>query len=361
MLRGASQPKTENHKTMPNIDPNFVFPVLVGDIGGTNARFAILVDSYAEPKEFPVLLTKDFETLEDAIQNAVLDQTSIQPRSAVIAIAGPVEGDEIPLTNCQWVVKPHQLMERFNLQDITVLNDFEAQALAVASLDDHHLENIGGAPSQPSGHPNGHPNGKRVVLGPGTGLGVAGLIRSRQTWVPVPGEGGHVDFGPRSERDLQIFPFIEKIDGRVSAEQVLCGRGIQHIYHAICQADGIKPSLVTPAEITDAALDKSNPQAIETLELFVVYLGRLAGDLALIFMAHGGVYLSGGIPQKIISALRSGSFRAAFEDKAPHQTILKLIPVYVIIHPLAAIAGLAAYARTPALFDIHTDGRRWRH
>lgn len=337
---------------MSNSDPNFVFPVLVGDIGGTNARFAILVDSYAEPKEFPVVLTKDFETLEDAIQSAILDHTAIQPRSAVIAIAGPVEGDEIPLTNCQWVVKPHQLMERFNLRDITVLNDFEAQALAVACLDAPHLENIGGVAS--------NPNGKRVVMGPGTGLGVAGLIRSRQTWVPVPGEGGHVDFGPRTDRDQQIFPFIEKIDGRVSAEQVLCGRGLQHIYRAICQADGIKPSLNTPAEITDAALDKSNAQAIETLELFVIYLGRLAGDLALIFMAHGGVYLSGGIPQRIVSALRTGSFRAAFEDKAPHQSILKLIPVYVIVHPLAAIVGLSAYARTPALFDLHTDGRRWR-
>ena len=337
---------------MPNIDPNFVFPVLIGDIGGTNARFAILVDSYAEPKEFPILLTQDFETLEDAIQSVVLDHTSIQPRSAVIAIAGPVEGDEIPLTNCHWVVKPRQMMERFNLQDITVLNDFEAQALAVVSLDEKHLENIGGETS--------HPNGKRVVLGPGTGLGVAGLIRSRQTWVPVPGEGGHVDFGPRSERDLQIFPFIEKIDGRVSAEQLLCGRGLQHIYQAICQADGVSPSLVTPAEITDAALDKSNAQAIETFELFAIYLGRLAGDLALIFMAQGGVYLSGGIPQRILSALRTGSFRAAFEDKAPHQSILKSIPIYVITHPRAAIAGLAAYARTPSRFDIHTDGRRWR-
>ncbi len=337
---------------MPQIDPNFVFPVLIGDIGGTNARFAILVDSYAEPKEFPVLLTQDFETIEDAIQSAVLDHTSILPRSAVIAVAGPVEGDEIPLTNCKWVVRPREMMERFNLADITVLNDFEAQALAVVSLDEKHLENIGGD--------TGHPNGKRVVLGPGTGLGVAGLIRSRQTWVPVPGEGGHVDFGPRTERDNEIFPFIEKIDGRVSAEQLLCGRGLQHIYQAICQADGLKPSLTTPAEITDAALDKSNPQAVETLELFTIYLGRFAGDLALIFMAQGGVYLSGGIPQRIIPALRSGGFRAAFEDKAPHQHILKTIPVHVIVHPLAAIAGLSAYARTPARFDIHTDGRRWR-
>lgn len=340
---------------MPNSlphDQNLVFPVLVGDIGGTNARFSILVDSYAEPREFPVLLTKDFPTIEDAIQKVVLDHTSILPRSAVLAIAGPIEGDIIPMTNCDWVVKPRDLMEKFGLQDITVLNDFEAQALAVVSLDEKYFEQIGGESS--------HPNGSRVVVGPGTGLGVAGLVRSRQTWIPIPGEGGHVDFGPRTPRDLEIFPFIETIEGRVSAEQVLCGRGIQHIYNAICQADGVPAVLATPAEITNAALESTCPKAEETLELFVEYLGRLAGDLALVLMANGGVYLAGGIPQKIIAALKTGRFRKSFEDKAPHQAIMQTIPVYVITHPLAALTGLAAYARTPARFDIHTEDRRWR-
>ncbi|PRD43296.1 glucokinase [Phyllobacterium phragmitis] len=337
-----------------NIDTDSIlhFPVLVGDIGGTNARFAILVDSYAEPKQFPTLQTADYETIDDAIQSAVLDHTSIQPRSAVLAIAGPVEGDEIDLTNCPWVVKPKQMMETLGLEDIIVVNDFEAQALAVASLESEYLEKIGGG--------EGEPNGSRVVLGPGTGLGVAGLIRTRQTWVPVPGEGGHVDFGPRSERDFEIFPHLERIEGRISAEQLLCGRGLQNIYHAVCKANGVAPALATPAEITGAALDDSSKEARETLQLFVVYLGRLSGDFALTFMALGGIYLAGGIVQRIIPALKDPSFREAFEDKAPHEDILKTVPVYVITHPLAALSGLSAYARTPSRFGVPTEGRRWR-
>ncbi len=335
-----------------DVDCTLRFPVLVGDIGGTNARFAILLDSYAEPKQFPILQTADYATIDEAIQTAVLDHTSIQPRSAVLAIAGPVDGDEVGLTNCHWVLKPKQMMETLGLEDITILNDFEAQALAVTSLESEYLEKIGGGESEP--------NGSRVVLGPGTGLGVAGLIRTRQTWVPVPGEGGHVDFGPRTARDLQIFPHLERIGGRISAEQVLCGRGLQNIYRAVCKADGVQPALTTPAEITGAALDGTSAQAKETLQLFVVYLGRCAGDFALTFMAHGGIYLAGGIVQRILPALRDPSFREAFEDKAPHEEIMKTMPVYVITHPLAALSGLSAYARTPARFGVPTEGRRWR-
>lgn len=164
--------------TQADTDHIMKFPILVGDIGGTNARFAILVDAYADPKEFPVLQTADYPTIDEAIQNAILDHTSIQPRSAVLAIAGPVEGDEIDLTNCAWVVKPHQMMDTLGLRDITVLNDFEAQALAVVSLEPKHLEKLGGGA--------GDPHGSRAVLGPGTGLGVAGMVRARNSWCLSP-------------------------------------------------------------------------------------------------------------------------------------------------------------------------------
>lgn len=327
------------------------FPVLVGDIGGTNARFAILVDSYAEPKEFPVVHTADHATIDEAIQNEILDHTSIQPRSAVLAVAGPIDSDEIDLTNCDWVVRPLQMMETLGIDDIIVLNDFEAQALAVVSLQPQDLEKIGG--DEPEYH------GSRAVLGPGTGLGVAGLIRARKSWVPVPGEGGHVDFGPRTERDLEIFPRLQRIDGRVAAEEVLSGRGLQNIYQAICKAGGVTPTLETPADITSAALAHENAEAEETLSLFTTYLGRLAGDFALTFMSRGGVYLAGGIAQRIIPALKEPGFRQAFEDKAPHTAIMKAMPVYVITHPMAALSGLAAFARTPARFGVPTDGRRW--
>lgn len=126
-------------------EQSFKFPVLVGDIGGTNARFSILVDSNAEPKEFPVLQTADYATIDEAIQHAILDQTAIQPRSVILAVAGPVDGDEIDLTNCDWVVRPKKMIADLGFEDVTVLNDFEAQALAVVSLEGHHMEQIGRA------------------------------------------------------------------------------------------------------------------------------------------------------------------------------------------------------------------------
>jgi glucokinase len=327
------------------------FPVLIGDIGGTNARFAILVDAYAEPKEFPIVQTANFETIDEAIQTAILDKTSVMPLSTVLAVAGPVDGDEIELTNCNWVVKPRQMFETLGLEEVVVLNDFEAQALAVVALGPEHLEKIGGGEPEPMAG--------RVVLGPGTGLGVAGLVHSRHTWIPVPGEGGHVDIGPRTERDFAVFPHIERIEGRVSAEQMLCGRGLVNLYRAVAAADGRPAHFTTPAEITSAALAQSDAMAQEALDIFVTCLGRLAGDLALVFMSRGGVFLTGGIAQKIIPALKNGLFREAFEDKAPHGELMQQMPVYVITHPLAALTGLAAYARTPALFGVETDGRRW--
>ncbi|MEO3387062.1 glucokinase [Mesorhizobium sp. CAU 1741] len=327
------------------------FPVLIGDIGGTNARFAILVDAYAAPKEFPTVRTADFATIDDAIQQAILDKTSILPLSAVLAVAGPVDGDEIELTNCDWVVKPRQMFETLGLREVLVLNDFEAQALAVVALGAEHLEKIGGGEAEDG-------MGK-VVLGPGTGLGVAGLVHSRNIWIPVPGEGGHVDIGPRSARDFEVFPHIERIEGRISAEQILCGRGLVNLYRAVATADGVPPRFTTPAEITTAALDGSDATAVEALNIFVTCLGRLAGDLALVFMSRGGVYLTGGIAQKIIPWLKNGLFRAAFEDKAPHSAMVREMPVYVITHPLAALTGLAAYACTPESFGVETSDRHW--
>jgi glucokinase len=179
-------------------------------------------------------------------------------------------------------------------------------------------------------------------------------------WFPVPGEGGHVDVGPRSERDFEIFPHLKRIEGRVSAEEILSGRGVVNIYQAVCAADGLQPAFADPADITAHGLNRSNSQAVETLSLFATYLGRVAGDMALIFMARGGVYLAGGISQKIVPALKGPEFRAAFEDKAPHTELMGTIPTFVVTHPQAALAGLASFARTPSAYGLSMDGRRWQ-
>jgi glucokinase len=331
---------------------DFEYPVLVGDIGGTNARFALLISKDAEPIQFGNVHTADFANIDIAIRDAVLPKVPATPKTAILAIAGPISGDEIELTNCPWVVRPYVMMEMLGLKDIIVINDFEAQALAVASLGPEHLEQIGGGKSLEGA--------SRVVLGPGTGLGVAGLMNIGGTWYPVPGEGGHVDMGPRTPRDYQVFPHIEELDGRVSGEQILCGRGLVNLYRAVCKADGAEPSLTEPQQVTAAAFDGSDSRASETLDLFAAYLGRLAGDLALIFMARGGVYLSGGIAQKVISVLKGGGLRDAFENKAPHSAFMADIPVFVITHPLAAVAGLSAYARHPDGFGINLSGKRWQ-
>jgi glucokinase len=333
-------------------DAQMPFPILIGDIGGTNARFSILADASAEAINFPNVRTADFETIDDAIKAGVFTKTDLRPRSAILAVAGPINGDEIPLTNCDWVVRPHTMISGLGIEDVLVVNDFEAQALAISALAPDEREQIGPA--------SGDLIASRAVLGPGTGLGVGGLVHARGSWIPVPGEGGHVDLGPRSERDLQIFPYIEQIEGRVSAEQILCGRGIVHLYRAICIADGIEPKYSDPADVTSHALAATDPVAAETISLFSTYLGRLAGDIAMLFMAKGGVYLSGGISQKILPALRKPEFRAAFEDKAPHSHWLRDIPTFVVTHPLAALAGLSFYARAPETFGVSTDGRRWR-
>lgn len=330
---------------------HIAFPILIGDIGGTNARFAIVPDETGAVLEFPTVQTKDFETIDAAIEQTVLSASTVRPASAVIAVAGPVNGDEIPLTNCPWVIRPRGMIARLGLSDVVILNDFEAQALAAVALGPEHLAKLGGGEARK--------NVARVVLGPGTGLGVAGLVHSAGRWIPVPGEGGHMDIGPRSPRDFEVFPHIERLEGRVSGEQILCGRGLLGLYRAVCAADGVKPVHAAPSDVTMAGLTGADSQARETLSLFSAYLGRTAGDLALVFKAQGGVYLTGGIAQKILPALQGPELREAFEDKAPHRAMMRDIPIYVITHPLAALQGLAAYAREQSSFGVDTEGRRW--
>jgi glucokinase len=268
----------------------------------------------------------------------------------VLALAGPISGEAIELTNCPWVVRPRKLIADLGFDEIILVNDFEAQALAVSALPEAGREAIG-----PAGKPH---EGARVVVGPGTGLGVAGLVRARRMWIPVAGEGGHIDLGPRTDRDLALWPHLERIEGRVSAEQILCGRGLVNLYNAICRADGREPQPHTPASVT-AAAGAGEAAAREAIALFGVYLGRVAGDLALVFMARGGVYIAGGIFGHIAPYVDRAAMRAAFEDKAPHTELLREVPLYAITLPLAALAGLATFARAPRFYGLETVNRRW--
>ena len=238
------------------------------------------------------------------------------------------------------------------LKEMILLNDFEALSLCLPGLERQDIDPIGAGIARTKG--------TRVVVGPGTGLGAGALVRGRESWIPVPGEGGHIDFGPISERDFAIWPNLERPEGRISGETLLSGSGLLRLYRGICATDRVAPRFTDPSEISERGLVDRDRQAIETLTLFSTYLGRLAGDLALIFMARGGVYLAGGISTKISPVLKSGAFRAAFLDKAPHTDILETIPTAIITQTDPALAGIAAFARAPGQFVVDLTGRRWR-
>ncbi len=333
-------------------DVQIAFPLLIGDVGGTNARFQILRDRISEPISFPNLRTANHSTIEQAIQSGILDKTDVKPRAALIAAAGPIENQSLELTNHNWSIKPNDFLYKLQIEELALLNDFEAQALATISFKPGDIIKLG----------NGEPidNSNRVIVGPGTGLGVSGLISNQNTWIPVPSEGGHVSSGPQSEEDFSIWQHFDNSSGRVSAEQIISGRGIVNIYNAVSLASGRKPKLSSPDAITAAALLGNDGLSVKTVDLFCRYLGRVAGDLALTFLARGGVYIAGGIGKHILPILAKSQFRSEFENKHPHCDLMRSIPTYLIIHENAALSGLAAFARNQSSFGVDTKDRRWR-
>jgi glucokinase len=328
------------------------FPILIGDIGGTNARFALVSGAQAPIERLPNVATAAFPNIDDAIEAAVVKGAGDRPRSAVLALAGPIADDRVPLTNSDWVVEPKKLIQRFNLAEVVLLNDFEAQSLALPDLGPDDISQIGGGEVSAT-----H---ARVVIGPGTGLGAGALVHARGVWVPVPGEGGHIGLGPFTKRDLEVWPHVERHGPRVSAETLLCGAGMVRLYRAIAASDGVPARFDAPEEITQQGLAGADPQARETLELFATHLGRAAGDIALVFMAYGGVYLAGGITARIAPVLRAGGFRDAFLDKWPHQKLMERMATAIITKEDAALSGISAFARAPRRFGVELDGRRWR-
>lgn len=326
------------------------YPVLVADIGGTNARFGIISDQHAEVKSFGDVKTADFDSLEDAVQATVLDRTSLWPAGAVIAIAGPVSGLKIAITNCDWDIEPSKIISHLGLEDLVIINDFEAVALALPALGKDQLQQIGG--ETVSG------NAARLALGPGTGLGASGLIYSEHCWIPIPSEIAHTTIGPEGERQWAIWPHLTPVKGRITAESVLSGPGLLNIYKAVCAADGAEVKDLSPPDIPDAAR-AGDAAAKDAVMIFAAILGRVSGDAALTFMASGGVYLAGGIPKKIADFIEESDFRANFENKAPHEDMARKIPVYLIRDEYPAFTGVAAYARMPRRFGLNLTDRRW--
>lgn len=339
--------------TQTTSSPEYQFPILIGDIGGTNARFQIVEDSSGNTVRFEIATVADHETPEAAVAAVLRSWHGPAPRTAILAAAGQADETGMSMTNSHWRIDAISFMTACSCSMLVLLNDFEAQAMALPGLGPNDVEIIGG------GDRTNHHHCK-VALGPGTGLGVGLLIRAGARWIPVPGEGGHMDLGSRTAREAEIWPHLDTIGGRISAEQCLSGNGLINLYRAVCTVENRRPELETAATISSAAVDGSDGAACEALMLFCMLLGRVAGDLALVSMAYGGVYLGGGITNKILPFLQRSPFRSAFEDKAPHEELLKRMPTYVVSRDLPALAGLAAYACHPEEFAVDIDDRIWK-
>ncbi len=310
-----------------------LWPRLVADIGGTNARFA-LETAAGQIERVDVLPCNDYNTVVDAIKEYLKRVGNPVVHHAAIAIANPIVGDWVQMTNHHWAFSIETTRQALDFDTLILLNDFTAQALAITKMDNKDLLQVGGIEAVE--------NAPKAVLGPGTGLGVSGLIPDgRGSYTALAGEGGHVSFSPFDDAEIMIWQYAKKKYGHVSAERFLSGAGLVLIYEALAEREGVKRQKLTPAEISERALSGSSPLCRLTLDIFCAMLGTVSSNLALTLGARGGVYLCGGIIPRFIDYFKSSPFRTRFESKGRFDAYLAAIPVYIVLADYPGIAGAA--------------------
>lgn len=310
-------------------------PVLVGDVGGTNARFAI-VDAQARPlcaNQRLDLPADEFATFEAALEVylAHIGRDS-RPGSCAIGVAGPVTRGAVDFTNRDWHASEATL-HRLGFERALLINDFAAVSFSVAGLTADDFHNIGpeikGMAEEPI-----------TVLGAGTGFGVSCLARYRHRAVPVATEGGHVGFAPQGDAEIAVLVALERRYGRISVERVLSGPGLENLHAALQEINGQDAPALPAAEIVEHART-GDADCAETVDMFCAVFGSVAGDFALAHGARGGVYIAGGIAKKIESTLVRSRFRERFEDKGRLSDYVEAIPTRLIVNDDAALLGAA--------------------
>jgi glucokinase len=314
---------------------------LLGDIGATNARLALAMNSVLGPvTNFAVAR---FRRFTDVVEIFLRDQKDL-PRHAVFAIAAAVSSsNRIALTNSPWVIDTTELQTIFGIQS-QLVNDFEAVAHSLPVLRPADLANLGGGV--------GDTTAPLAVLGPGTGLGVACSVVVRRKPIVIPSEGGHATLAGTCDREDQIIGHLRQRFGHASAERAISGPGLENIYQAIGALEQVQTPQQNATQITRSAVSGECKVALEALNTFCALLGSFAGNVALTFGARGGVYIAGGIAPRIVDFMRSSDFRVRFESKGRFYEYLKPIPVHIITHPQATFIGLQSvlsHDRTPAL------------
>jgi len=310
---------------------------IVADIGGTNARFSrVQLDSLALDK-VAVYPCAEFATLADALTHYQQQQALTDIKHVAIAIACPVTSDQISMTNFHWQFSVHAMQQQLGLDALQVMNDFTAVAMCLPALSSDQKVKFGAGDIQ-----QGKP---MAVLGAGTGLGVAHLLSVNDQFIPLPGEGGHVDWAAQTEQEWFIQQMLAKEYGHVSPERLLSGPGLEAIYKALAlyQQQAVPP--LSAAEIASQALSGESALAKDTVSQFFASLGSVAGDLALTLSAFGGVYIAGGIVPKLLPLLENSEFRARFEAKGRFSAFNRQIATYVVTAEQPGLVGAAVYLK----------------
>jgi glucokinase len=301
-------------------------PRLLGDVGGTNARFAWQDADGAPLRDIVSFPTIGHATLGAALSDYLQQIGRGAPPWCAIGIANPITGDNVQMTNSHWSFSISALKRELGFERLVVINDFTALALALPDLTPAQSRQLGGAPPV-AGTPI-------ALIGPGTGLGVSGLVpvtHEPGRWLALQGEGGHVSLAASNPREAQVLQILRDRFGHASAERAISGMGLQALHGALCKLDAVSEVVpLAASDITQRALAASDPQCVEALDLFCGFLGNVAGNLALSLGARGGVYIGGGIVPRLGDAFDHSRFRACFEDKGRFRGYLQAIPVFVI-------------------------------
>ncbi len=307
---------------------------LVGDIGGTHARFALVSPGSVQLQSMQAFRCAEFTGPGPAIAEYLRGAGPVTVSEACLAVAAPVTGKVITMTNNRWRFDTGQLAQHFGLQRFRLVNDYTAMALGVLHVPDSHLVPVGG----------GEPTHSRpiLVLGPGTGLGISALVPAGEGWIPLATEGGHVDFAPVDDCEYEIARRLRASYGRVSVERLLCGEGIMNLYRALAGIAGREPVLETPEQVSAAAMAGGDELAADALGRFCDILGRVAGNGVLTLGSYGGVFLCGGILPAIREFFLTSSFRSAFENKGRMRPLLEATPVHLVLDGNAGLYGAAA-------------------
>ncbi|MCO7231304.1 MULTISPECIES: glucokinase [unclassified Cobetia] len=322
---------------------------LVGDIGGTNARLALVQPGSHTLQHIQTLACAEHAGLEEAIQayyRMLGLSEAEQPVEACLAFACPVHDERVSMTNNHWTFLKREVRDSLGLERFKCLNDFTAMALGVPHIEASERLAIGEELTEGSGDAAS----PRLVIGPGTGLGVAGLVRGTHNWIPLATEGGHASFAPTDEIEDGLLGIFRRRHGRVSVERLLCGQGMLEIYQALGELRGMATPLDSAASVSqaahaaavqDEASIRSESLALEAVMRFMKILGAVAGDAALTLGARGGVYLCGGVLPRNLDLLMRSDFRHAFTDKNRLSRYNAAIPTWVVTAPWTGLLGAA--------------------